>query len=255
MARSPTSHDVARLAGVSQPTVSRALRDDPLVASKTRERVKRAAAELLYVPSRRGRSLSMRATGHVAVIVSDLANPFYVEAIEHLHAALAAADLRAVVLTEPVDAHDLLDGAVDGAIVTTARLGAALPGRLVARGLPCVLVNRTLDDVPIDACETENAAGAAALARFLVELGHERVAAVFGPRDTSTARDRERGFRAALGREPVAEHRGEFAFTTGYDGLHAVLAARPTALFCANDVIAVGALNAARDLRLDVPAP
>jgi LacI family transcriptional regulator len=116
-----------------------------------------------------------------------------------------------------------------------------------------VLVNRTLDDGSIDACETDNAAAAGALARFLTELGHTRVAAVFGPSDTSSGRDRERGFRAALGQQPVAEHRGPFAFATGYDGLHSVLAARPTALFCANDVVAIGALNAARELGLEVP--
>jgi LacI family transcriptional regulator, galactose operon repressor len=75
--RPPTSHDVARHAGVSQPTVSRALRDDPSVALATRRAVHEAAAALGYVPSQRGRSLSTRRTGQIGVVISDLANPFY----------------------------------------------------------------------------------------------------------------------------------------------------------------------------------
>src|SRR3954470_6152874 len=117
--RAPTSHDVAELAGVSQPTVSRALRDDPRVSQDTRRRVREAAETLAYVPSRRGRSLSTRATGQVAVVVSDLGNPFYSEAILHLHAALDAVERRAVVHTDlpdrPMTAEPLLDGSVDAA--------------------------------------------------------------------------------------------------------------------------------------------
>jgi LacI family transcriptional regulator len=260
MTRPVTSHDVARLVGVSQPTVSRALRDDPRVAEATRRRVRRAADALGYVPSTRGRSLSTRVTGQVGVVVSELANPFYMETIAHLYDALDRAGYRTVVLTEPPDRpfapERLLDGALDGAILTTTLLESELPRALAQRGFPLVLLNRRIDALVCDTCVSANAAGAAAIGELLVELGHARVGALFGPADTSTGRDREAGFRQALAAHGVplsAWRRGPFRFETGYRGLRELLAEAPTAVFCANDVIAVGALNAARACGVAVP--
>jgi len=260
---SATSHDVARLAGVSQPTVSRALRDDPCVAEATRRRVAEAAAQLGYVPSRRGRSLSTRRTGQIAVVVEDLGNAFYLEAIEHLHAELDRAGQRMVVLTDPPEQEPalerLLDGSIDGAILTTALLDSPAPRELAARGLPLVLLNRTVDDPAMDACASANADGARAAAAWLVELGHTAIGAVFGPPETSTGRDREAGFLAGLAAHgltlPEARvRRGPFKHATGYAALGELLeAGAPSALFCGNDVIAIGALNRARALGVAVP--
>jgi len=263
--RAPTSLDVARLAGVSQPTVSRALRGDPRVVEATRERVREAAAQLGYVSSRRGRSLSTRATDQIAVLVTDLGNPFYAEAVEHLHGALEEHGQRVVVLTNGADDTGwdarLLDGSVDGVVLTNQRLRSPLPAQLIERGLPCVLFNRAVDGASGDVCVSRNAAGAAAAARELVALGHRRVGAIFGPRDTSTGRDRERGFRAALAKagQPIDEalvRRGPFTFATGHEGLRSLLAGAtaPTAVFCGNDVVAIGALNAAAAAGVAVPA-
>jgi LacI family transcriptional regulator len=260
----PTSHDVAQLVGVSQPTVSRALRDDTQVSEETRRRVRAAAEQLGYVPSRRGRSLSTLSTGHVALVVGAVGNPFYTEAIEHLHARLAAIGHRVVVLTDepyPTPAHDeLLDGSIDGAILATATLDSALPRDLAARGLPIVLFNRTTDDAAVDVCVSENERGAALAAGELARLGHRRVGAILGPRDTSTGRDREAGFRAALdaaglGLPDARLRRGPFAVATGAQALAELMDGRhpPTAIFCANDVIAIGALNAAHRLGVAVP--
>jgi LacI family transcriptional regulator len=263
--RVPTSYDVARQAGVSQPTVSRALRDDRRVAAATRERVREVASALGYVPSRRGRSLSTRTTGQIAVVVGDLANPFYMEVIERLHATLEGADRRMVVLTDPLDRAGadarLLDGSIDGAILTTALLGSAVPRELAERGLPIVLLNRLVDDPDANACASRNADGGRAVAQELVSLGHRRIGAILGPTDTSTSRDRERGFRDGLaaGGARLADanlRRGPFTYETGYQGLCDLLCGEsaPSAIFCANDVIALGALNAARALGIAVPA-
>lgn len=260
----PTSHDVARLAGVSQPTVSRALRDDTQVSAQTRGRVRAAAEQLGYVPSRRGSSLATRSTGHVALVVGALGNPFYTEAVEHLHARLSAVGRRVMVLTDepyPVPALDaLLDGSIDGAILATATLGASLPHDLAAHGLPVALFNRTTDDGGLDAVTSENERGAALAARELARLGHRRIGAALGPRDTSTGRDREAGFRAALDAARLElpdsrVRRGPFSAAHGAEALAELLSQRypPTALFCANDVIALGALNAAHRLGVAVP--
>lgn len=260
----PTSHDVARRAGVSQPTVSRALSDDPRVAEATRVRVRAAARELGYVPSRRGRSLSTRRTGLVAVVVSELANPFYMQTISNVYEALEASGLGMVVLTDPPD-HDaatarLLDGSVDGAILTTTLLGSTLPRELTRRGLSVVLLNREVGELEVDVCVSDNVDGGEHAARLLLALGHRRIAAIGGPADTSTGRDRDVGFRRALAGAgaPLAEElqlRGPFTFRSGYDGALALLARaeRPSALFCGNDVVALGALNAARSIGVEVP--
>jgi LacI family transcriptional regulator len=265
--RPPTSHDVARLAGVSQPTVSRALRNDPRVANETRVRVQDAATQLGYVPSRRGRSLSTRATGEIAVVVGDLGNPFYLEAIDHLNGAINATSRRMVVLTDrrnrPLGVEGLLDGSIDGAILTTTRLSSTSPIELAQRGLPFVLFNRVTGHPSVDACVSENEAGTRALVRELIRLGHTRIGAILGPEDTSTARDREAGLRGARADAEVVLNEvwvrrgGPFSYETGHRGLTEILAgagpSRPTAVFCANDVIAIGALNAARALNLAVP--
>ncbi|UYM23126.1 LacI family transcriptional regulator [Streptomyces albus] len=99
-----TSHDVARLAGVSQPTVSRALRDDSRVSAATREKVRRAAEALQYVPSEAGRTLSTRSTRRIGVIVTDLTNPFYPHIVAPLHDELRGLGYRMMLLTERSDA-------------------------------------------------------------------------------------------------------------------------------------------------------
>ncbi len=260
----PTSHDVARLAGVSQPTVSRALRADTQVSEETRRRVQEAAQRLGYIPSRRGRSLATRATGQVAVVVGALGNPFYTEAVEHLHTRLSAVGRRVVVLTDEPHTEPawdaLTDGSIDGAILATTTLGSTLPGELRERGLPVVLFNRATDGDDVDVCVSENASGAGLVGGELVRLGHRRLGAIFGPADTSTGRDREAGYRAAIqaaGLElaDARVRRGPFSFETGSQRLAELMGEHhpPTAIFCANDVIALGALNAAHRLGLAIP--
>ena len=195
----PTSHDVARIAGVSQPTVSRALRGDPRLSEETRLRVEAAARELHYVPSQRGRSLATRSTGQIGIVVSDLGNPFYLQVLDALHSELAASGLRMLVLT-PDDDHRVplervVDGSLDGAILTTTQLHSTLPAELSRRGFPFVLLNREIDDAPGDVCVVDNRAGARLIAEELLGLGHRAIAAVFGPDTTSTGRDREAAFR------------------------------------------------------------
>ncbi|MGH3381171.1 MAG: LacI family DNA-binding transcriptional regulator [Actinoallomurus sp.] len=259
-----TSHDVARLAGVSQPTVSRALRDDPRVSVKTRERVRAAAAALSYVPSAAGRSLATRATRRVGVAVSDLTNPFYPYLVAPLHDELERLGYRMMLFTErdedAVAAERLLDQSIDGVVLTTATTDSALPAELARRGLPFVFLNREDGADRADAAVVDNSGGAALVAAELARLGHRRVAGIFGPANTSTGRDRELGFRLALaeagiGLPEARVRRGPFEFATGHRALTDLLAAEPapTAVFCGNDVIAFGALDAARRTGVRVP--
>lgn len=258
-----TSHDVARLAGVSQATVSRALRNDVKVSATTRDKVTAAAKQLGYVRSEVGRSLSTRSTHQIAM-VADLDNPLYPRLVAPLHDALMDLKYRMVVYAERGDEMSpyerLLDGSVDGAILTTTQLRSSLPYMLHQRGFPFVQMNRVSALVDVDSVTADNYAGAQDVGRLLRSEGHTRIGAIFGPDETSSSRDREAGFRAALdevGLElpPRRVSRGTFMYEDGRNGLTKLMSRpdRPTAVFCVTDILAVGALNAASELGLQVP--
>ena len=181
---------------MSQPTVSRALRGDPRVTETTRARVAHAAQRLGYVASDRGRSLSTRRTSRVGVVVEDLDNPFYLELLDELHDRLERSDVRMIVFTprhdDPHGLERLVDGSIDGVVLTTTHLDSPVPGLLRDRGFPFVLLNRIVDDPDVTSCSIDNALGGELAARELLGAGHRDVAAVFGPAETSTSRDRGR---------------------------------------------------------------
>lgn len=258
-----TSHDVARLAGVSQATVSRALRDDNRVSAATREKVAEAARALGYVRSEVGRSLSTRSTHQIAM-VADLDNALYPRLVAPVHDALMDLGYRMVVFAERGDemsAYErLLDGSVDGAILTTSELHSSLPHMLHAKGFPFVQMNRVSALIDADSVTADNGGGGAAVGHLLHECGHRRIGAILGPEQASSSRDREAGFRGALdeaGLElpPRRVSRGRFAYEDGSAGFRRIMtqAEPPTAVFCVTDMLAVGALNEARQMGLEVP--
>lgn len=263
-----TSFVVAKAAGVSQSTVSRALRGDPSIAADTIRRVVATATELGYVPSERARDLSTRTTRRIAMLV-DLDNPLWSLLVSRLHDELAERGYRLTLIAGHGDQQaietNLLGGGVDGVIVCTVGLNSSLPGLLHGRGVPAVLLHRYVDadsesDSVLDACVADNRTGGAAAAQVLLDAGHRRIAALFGPADISTGRDRAEGFVAHLAAAGIAlgEERaryGSFSFAHGQASLPGLMALpdRPSALFCSNDEIALGALNAAFELGLRVP--
>lgn len=264
-----TSHDVARVAGVAQSSVSRALRGAPGVSELTRQRIVDAAAQLGYTPSEVGRSLVTRSTRTVGILVTDLSSVFYPHLVGPLHEQVTESGYRMVVFTDGVEGdvpgdelaiRRLLDRSIDGAILTTSKLEGTLPRQLAVRGLPFVFLTRYVEDVIADCSIVDNALGASLMAAEVIRVGHRRVAAIFGPEDTSTGRDRDRGTRAALraaGIElrPEMVERGPFLYETGYQSMRRLLALRPrpTVVICGNDTIAIAALNAARALGVRVP--
>ena len=259
-----TSHDVARLAGVSQPTVSRALRDSPKVSADTKERVRRAADALGYVLSETGRALSSGRTRRVGLLLTDLENQFYPHVISPIHHELESLGYQLVLQTESSDsgwvAERLIANALDGVLLATTTSTSVLPLRLRDRRIPFVYFNRTTEAVEADSATVDAEPGITELAAEIVRCGHRRIGAIFGPPNTSTAEQRERALRSALldaNLTIAAERtvRGPFDFGTGYEGTRRLLglASPPTVIVCGNDVVALGSLNAARELGVTVP--
>ncbi|MFC0528953.1 LacI family DNA-binding transcriptional regulator [Phytohabitans kaempferiae] len=262
MSRVPTSKDVARVAGVSQPTVSRALAGHPQVSPATRDRVRKVAEELGYVPLESGRALRRGRTRRIAVVASpdDLLDPCQPQLVVPLHQALTAAGYRTTLLAEAADTAVLAqvtDGSVDG-VVLAAHSGSTVPRRLAASGVPHVLVNRLAPADGHPSCGADHRQGAAEIASVVAGLGHTEVALVLGPRRMRTSLDREAGFRGVLaGVRAVRTRvlRGGYDHATGVAAAQALLGAarRPTAILCASDTIALGVLHEARMRGVDVP--
>jgi len=259
-----TSHEVARLAGVSQPTVSRALRDSTKVSEPTKRRVREAAAALGYVPSATGRALSMGRSGRLGLLLTDLENQFYQHVMAPMHDALDEVGYQLVLMTESSEAGPIADRIVanglDGVLLTTTTTDSILPIRLRDRSIPFVYFNRTSSAVDADSVTVDPMRGVEEMVKELVALGHREVAGIFGPRNTSTGVDRETCIRDQLGGagitiEPRRALHGPFDFETGYDGTRKLLAgqSRPSVILCGNDVVALGALNASAELGITVP--
>ncbi|GAA3942535.1 LacI family DNA-binding transcriptional regulator [Microbacterium soli] len=261
----PTSLDVARLAGVSQSTVSRALRDSPRVSPETRQRVRQAAEELEYVLQESGRSLSTRTSHRVAIISEALSNPYFAELVDYLRRLLAARGYKSVFLADSSDeiltSNMLTDGSYDGAVITTAARDSRLAADLRHREFPHVFVNRSVDDPLSVTCEFDNEKGAQLVAELLVKNGHKDIRMISGPSRFSTAYQRSSGLVVGLQRLGVdvgPDAIVECDYTIEGAGRAAALDIlggpnRPTALVCVNDFLAIGALNAARRLGIGVP--
>ncbi|MDN3310322.1 LacI family DNA-binding transcriptional regulator [Microbacterium oryzae] len=259
-----TSHDVARLAGVSQATVSRALSDHPKVSDKTKRRVREAAAQLGYVPSEAGRALSSGRSRRVGLLVTDLDNQFYSQLIPPAHRELDRLGYQLMLQTETGEddtlAERLVANGLAAVILATSTLESATPIRLRDRSVPFVYFNRTGSLVDADATVVDPAPGYEDAVDRAVALGHHRIAAILGPENTSTGRSRESALRHALDRHDMdlpssLVRRGGYDTETGDRAMTDLLAlpTPPTAVFAANDVVAIGALNAASRAGLTPP--
>lgn len=255
---------MAKLAGVSQPTVSRAMRDDPRVSPTTKQRVRDAAAALGYLPSAIGRALSVGHSTRAGLVITDLENQFYAHVIAPMHQQLERLGYELVLITESSESaritEHVLGHGLCGVVLATTTTDSIVPSRLQERGVPFVYFNRVAGSVRTDSVTVDPGAGLRQLVEHMARLGHSRVGAIFGPRNTSTGEQRENIIRELLDEFGLTlSHRdtrhGPFSFATGYAGTCSLLdrAEPPTVVMCGNDVVALGALNAARALGVGVP--
>jgi LacI family transcriptional regulator len=261
-----TSHEVARRAGVSQTTVSRVLNGSKRVAAATRARVEAVASELGYQPNAAARAMRSRRTGIVGVVVGRITNPFYPQLLDVLGRMLEERGHSLILWDashgdgEKAALDALEQRLVDGLLFTTVISPAPAVTAAIAAGAPIVLLNRTLAGVDADVVDADGVAGARSVARYLATHGRRRVALVGGLAGASTAREREAGFIAGCddhGLELPGARRfaGDFSHESGVAALEQLIAAGdvPDAIFCVNDLSAMGVLDAARHRGLRLP--
>jgi DNA-binding LacI/PurR family transcriptional regulator len=262
--RGATSYDVARHAGVSQSAVSRCFKQGASVAPRTREKILAAARELNYFPNAIAQGLITRRSNLVAVIISNLTNLYYPEVLAELTQRLSAQGIRVLLfsLAAESDVDEVLDQVwryrVDGAIVA-ARLH---PDQLAAfsdRGVPVVLYNRIGEGVPVASVCCDSVSGEHALVEALVAGDHHVFGIIAGPSDSYVGEERVEAARnrlQQLGRDCLIV-RGNFDYGSGDAALKDLMQMtdrKLDALICANDLMAIGAIDSARiNFGIEVP--
>jgi LacI family transcriptional regulator len=259
----PNISDVARRAGVSTATVSRYLR-----GQRVREEaaIRQVIDELGYRPQAAARSLRSGVHYAIAVVVPDVANPFFADLVKGIESVCRSGPYNVLLVNtdESVELEDTVVGdilqRVDGIILAPATEQDKTPDRIRESGIPVVFADRELRGQRFDSVLVDNAEGARTAAAYLAGLGHTRIAIISGPLNTTPGRERHDAFVAAvedLGGEIPGEYQqiSDFREGGGYQAMLRLLALPqpPTAVFCANNLMTVGALKALSSMRIRVP--
>jgi len=261
-----TIKDVAREANVSVATVSRVFNSSGPVREETRDRIREVAARLCYSPHGGARSLITSRTNTLGILLPDLYGEFFSEVIRGMDQT-AQRNGYHLLVSSSHDAKDEIEaalramrGRVDGLVAMSPHLDAPSLVANVPATLPIVLLNCQVTGDAYDALTIENQSGAYQMIRHLVALGHRSIAIIRGSEGNFDAEERLIGYRAALrdcGIDPRPEWEvpGDFTESSGFQAIDHVLSLRerPTAVFAANDAMAIGALSALRDADVLVP--
>ncbi len=263
----PTIYDVARLAGVSTATVSRALNGTGQIAPATRTAIAAAVEQLGYSPNPIARSLVTNTTQTIALLLPDITNPFYAELVRGIQqSALSRGHMMLLCTTEgdPEREEEYLNllqaKRVDGALVDGLVLPPDRIARFVRDGFPIVCLDRDIDSSSIPLVQVDNRLGGRLATEHLLALGHTRIAHVSGAQALGISEERIAGYRDALAAAGVdADPRlladGGFTEEGGYEATRGLLGSGVafTAVFAGNDLSAIGAVNAIAGGGLRVP--
>jgi len=254
----PSAHDVARVAGVSQAAVSRAFTPGASIADATKVKVLRAAKSLGYRPNLIARSLIKGQSGIIGVVIGNPRSPFFMAALDMLLSHLARRGKHCLVFTTEADSSadayvdDLLKFRVDGLVLMAATVSSKYVEQCSSERIPLVFLGRrprySKDFVSVAG---NNQEGGRQIAEHLIRQGYRKLAFMAGREESSTSREREEGFTSYLKAEglPAPERDiGNFQRDSAMEAARRLLSrkSRPDAIACANDYMAIGALEVAR---------
>ncbi|MBZ0309957.1 MAG: LacI family transcriptional regulator [Anaerolineae bacterium] len=265
--RMPTIFDIAERAGVSYSTVSRTLSGFEFVKESTREKVLIAAQELGYVPNQQARSLAGGRSNLIGVLAPTLTNDYTAQIVHGIDDELTKSDFNIILYTtnrhrgkEAVYVAAIMNGAADALLLIAPSISDPYLEALREQGFPYVLIDQADQAEQSMAVNTTNRKGAYEATQYLIELGHRRIGFVAGLPQLNSATERLAGYQMALSDYgiPLNHHyiaQGNFIFIDGYNATHELLALpeHPTAIFAANDISALGAMEAIRERNLRIP--
>jgi len=262
-----TIKDVAREAGVSVGTASQALRESPSVREATRHRVRAVAVRLRYQPSALARGLVTRRTHSVGLLISDISNPFFIRAVRAIEDGAQENGYNVILCNTDEDPAKetqylrvLIEKRVDGIILATTAGSLQAVRDVRWRRIPLVLFDRELPRVAADTVKVDSVLGGRLAADHLLSLGHRRIAIIHGPVVRSTGAERLQGYLSALREagvrpDPALIREGNFKADSGRELAHRLLelSSPPTALFCTNNLMTVGALQTLGEWGVRIP--
>lgn len=257
--------EVAQLAGVSQSTVSRVFtpNDNKTVSDSLREKVLAAAEKLDYRPNALARGLIMNETKIIGLVMGYTENSFFANVLEKLTLNLRSRgyDVLFVHTQEGFLKEEeilrLLEYNIAGVIFTDAWMSSNAVGQLIEKDIPVVLFYRNIENYKCHYIGCDNFTSGYMTAKYLHELGHEKFAYFEGHEDSSTNRDRKNGFCTFLSEKNIAPiiEKSSYAYEAGYETGKKLLSKTKEvdAIFCADDIMALGTMDAARELGLHIP--
>jgi LacI family transcriptional regulator, repressor for deo operon, udp, cdd, tsx, nupC, and nupG len=258
--------DVAKVANVSTATVSRVLANNKNVSQKTRERVMEVINQLEYKPNRLAANFRKKSSETIAVILPDIANPFFSEIVKGFRDE-ALNNGYQILLCDTGNSTDqeaefvelVKEKFVDGIILATARMPKEEIYKL-SQEIPVVLACEYIESYEIPTVSIDNVTAAREATEFLAKQGHQRIGCITGPLDVILSRDRVKGYRQALLLNELPIHdfliqEGDFSVKSGFDIMMKLLASeeKPTAVFASSDEMAVGVIKACKNKGLRIP--
>ncbi|MEQ6391015.1 LacI family DNA-binding transcriptional regulator [Bacillaceae bacterium S4-13-58] len=266
MNNKPTIEDVARLANVSVATVSRVINNQGGVRMATEERIKKAIKDLNYVRNAVARSMVKKETKTIGVIIPDICNPFFPEviagierkAIAHNYFTTLSSSNESKIVERKIIQH-FIERGVDGVVITTADESGEQLKPLIDLNIPIVAVDRAIKNYEVDTVLIGNREGAYEAIQHLIKQGHEKIAIIRGPQDTTPGLERFKGYQQAMQEYGLLIKEewignGDFMESSGYEltKQFASLEDRPTAIFSSNNLMSVGAIKAINDLEWEI---
>lgn len=265
----PTIKDIAKYVGVAHSTVSRALNGDPRITAATREKVLAAAKRLGYRPNLSARALVKRRVLSIGLMIPEVTEPFYGRIVEGADQVTYTEGFNLILYLTHADPHremaafdQIKKGRVDGVILMIRQAKASAAFDILRAGVPVVLLLQQIPDAPIDHVRIDNILGARKAVEHLLNLGHKRIGFITGPQDALDAEERLIGYRQALEQtqlpfESALVFSGDFTPSSGERAVEQIMqfepAMRPTAIFAANDQMAMGAIKALGERGIRIP--
>jgi LacI family transcriptional regulator len=262
----PTVLDVAKRAGVAPITVSRVINNSGYISQATRERVEAAVRELGYVPNTLARGLRSKRTKTLALVVADITNPYFTLMARGVEDVAGDSNYSVVYCnTDESEAKEekyanlLAQRQVDGVLLVPSGGNVKTIKFLLSNNINVVALDRRVSGVKIDSVRSDSEDGAYRLVKLLIGLGHKQISMITGHKDVSTSVDRVAGYQKALVESGLdgngQVYYGEFNQESGYEFTRQAMlhSPMPTAIFGANNFIAVGIMKALRDHKVDVP--